>query len=83
MVPNSVIDNGDGTYRENMIPVDPTALHTFYSDRGGLIGQQSAVISRSYLKLRDAGIAYRIPVGFCSKLHLACFSRRLERVLKA
>ena len=71
MVPNSVIDNGDGTYRENTIPVDPTALHTFYSDRGGLMGQQSAVISRSYLKLRDAGIAYRIPVGFCSKLHLA------------
>ncbi len=71
MVPNSVIDNGDGTYSENTIPVNPTALHTFYSDRGGLMGQQSSVISRSYLKLRDAGVAYQLSKGLCSKLHLA------------
>ncbi|MCF2710035.1 SusC/RagA family TonB-linked outer membrane protein, partial [Bacteroides pyogenes] len=70
LVPNSVIDNGDGTYRENTTPVDPTALHTFYSDRGGLKGNQSAVISRSYLKLRDAGIAYQVPKSLCSKLHI-------------
>ena len=70
MVPNSVIDNGDGTYSENTIPVNPTALHTFYSDRGGLTGLQNSVISRSYLKLRDAGVAYQIPTSFCSKLRL-------------
>lgn len=70
LVPNSVIANSDGTYRENDIPVNPTALHTFYSDRGGLHGDQSSVISRSYLKLRDAGIAYQFPKSWCSALHL-------------
>lgn len=71
MVPNSVIDNGDGTYSENTIPVQPTKLHTFYSDRGGLQGNQNSVISRSYLKLRDAGIAYQVPSSLCSKLSLS------------
>ena len=71
LVPNSVIDNGDGTFRENDIPVDPTALHTFYSDRGGLMGEQNSVISRSYLKLRDAGVAYQFPKSWCSALHVS------------
>lgn len=70
LIPNSVIDNGDGTYSENYIPVDPTALHTFYSDRGGLNGEQSSVISRSYLKLRDAGVSYQLPKSWCSALHV-------------
>ena len=32
LVPNSVVSNGDGTYSENTVQVDPTALHTFYSN---------------------------------------------------
>lgn len=70
LIPNSVTANSDGTYSENNIPVNPTALHTFYSDRGGLNGAQSSVISRSYLKLRDAGIAYQFPESWCSALHV-------------
>ena len=67
MVPNSVVSNGDGTYSENTTPVDPTQLHTFYSN-GGFNGAQFAVISRSYLKLRDAGIAWQVPKLWCNKL---------------
>lgn len=70
LVPNSVIDNGNGTYTENDIPVNPTALHTFYSDRGGFVGAQNSVISRSYLKLREAGMSYLIPKSVCSILHI-------------
>ena len=70
LLPNSVIDNGDGTYRENDIPVSPTALHKFYSDYGGFEGAQNSVISRSYLKLRDAGLAYLLPKSLCSMLHI-------------
>ncbi|MDD3309687.1 MAG: SusC/RagA family TonB-linked outer membrane protein, partial [Dysgonamonadaceae bacterium] len=52
IIPNSVVDNGDGTYSENTTPVDPTALHTFYSN-GGFKYTDHAVIDRSYLKLRN------------------------------
>ena len=60
IIPNSVIDNGDGTFKENNIPVDPTALHTFYST-GGLEGESYAVIDKSFLKLRNVTLAYKLP----------------------
>ena len=67
IVPNSVIDNGDGTYSENTTPVDPTPFHTFFSN-GGFQYSDANVISRSYLKLRNAGLAYDLPKSLCSKL---------------
>lgn len=67
IVPNSVVANTDGTYRENTTPVDPTALHTFYSN-GGFQYNDFAVIDRSYLKLRNVSLAYDLPSGLCKKL---------------
>jgi len=70
IVPNSVVDNGDGTYSENNTPVDPTALHTFYS-QGGFNGDDFAVISRSYLKLRNVALGYDVTPDFCDKLNVS------------
>jgi TonB-linked SusC/RagA family outer membrane protein len=67
LVPNSVVDNGDGTYSENTTPVDPTAFHTFYSN-GGFQYTDFAVIDRSFLKLRNVSLAYNLPASFCKKL---------------
>ncbi|MDD4399896.1 MAG: SusC/RagA family TonB-linked outer membrane protein [Dysgonamonadaceae bacterium] len=67
IIPNSVIANGDGTYRENTIPVDPTALHTFYSN-GGFDYTDFAVIDRSSLKLRNVSLAYQLPQRFAKSL---------------
>lgn len=70
IVPNSVVDNGDGTYSENTTPVDPTALHTFYSN-GGFQYTDANVIDRSYLKLRNISLGYNLPSSICSKLKLS------------
>ncbi len=70
LVPNSVVSNGDGTYSENSTPVDPTALHTFYSD-GGMAGEGFAIIDRSYLKLRNITLAYNVSSSFCEQLKLS------------
>jgi TonB-linked SusC/RagA family outer membrane protein len=70
IIPNSVVDNGDGTYSENTIPVDPTALHTFYSN-GGFDYTDHAVLDRSYLKLRNVSLAYQLPKRTCDKLKIA------------
>ena len=69
LMPNTVLDNGDGTYRENDVAVDPTALHTFYSN-GGFVGEEYAVLSRSYLKLRNASLAYVLPKSFNEKINV-------------
>jgi TonB-linked SusC/RagA family outer membrane protein len=70
IIPNSVVDNGDGTYSENTTPVDPTQLHTFYSN-GGFQYSDFAVIDRSYLKLRNLSLAYQLPKRACDKLGIA------------
>lgn len=67
IVPNSVKNNGDGTYSENDVPVNPTAFHTFYS-QGGFLGDEYSVISRSYLKLRNVSLAYSLPKTIVEKL---------------
>jgi len=67
IIPNSVQQNADGTYRENTTPVDPTALHTFYSN-GGMEGDSYAVIDRTYVKLRDVSLSYQFPKAIYSKL---------------
>lgn len=69
IIPNSVVDNGDGTYSENSIPVDPTELETFYSN-GGFEGEGFSVIDKSYLKLRNVTLAYDVPSNFCEQLKL-------------
>jgi len=70
LIPNSVVDNGDGTYSENTTPVNPTALHTFYSN-GGFKYADFAIIDRSYLKLRNLSLAYQLPKKVCEKLRIA------------
>ncbi|MDR0566300.1 MAG: SusC/RagA family TonB-linked outer membrane protein [Prevotellaceae bacterium] len=67
VIPNSVVANGDGTYSENTTPVDPTQLHTFYSN-GGFQYADFAVIDRSYLKLRNLSLAFQLPKKACGKL---------------
>ncbi|GHT50668.1 SusC/RagA family TonB-linked outer membrane protein [Bacteroidia bacterium] len=70
LVPNSVVANGDGTYSENTTLVNPTALHTFYSN-GGFDYADANVIDRSYLKLRNVSLAYQLPKNVCDKLKIA------------
>lgn len=70
IIPNSVVDNGDGTYSPNTTPVNPTALHTFYSN-GGFNYSDFAIIDRSYLKLRNLTLACQLPQKACDKLRIA------------
>ncbi|MGY6647392.1 SusC/RagA family TonB-linked outer membrane protein [Wenyingzhuangia sp. IMCC45574] len=73
IVPNSVVENSDGTFSENSTPVDPTALHTFYST-GGLEGESYAVIDKSFLKLRNVTLAYSIPKKVCNKINVSAIN---------
>ncbi|MFV0267668.1 MAG: hypothetical protein ACK5HT_11085, partial [Draconibacterium sp.] len=73
IIPNSVVEVTDGdkiTYKENTTPVDPTALHTFYS-QGGFQYTDHAVLDRSFLKLRNVSLAYSLPQKICSKLKVS------------
>ena len=67
VIPNSVVDNLDGTYSENTTPISPTAWHTFYST-GGMKREDDNILDRSFFKLRNVSLSYVVPASFCNKL---------------
>jgi len=78
LVPNSVVSDGRGGYKENTTAVDPTALHTFYGDGGGFDGDEDSVIDRSYLKLRSVNLSYSLSSNLCKKLHVSSLNLSLS-----
>lgn len=60
IIPNSVVDNGDGTYSENTTPLDPTNIYNFW-ESGGIYGDASDLIDKSYVKLRSVVFGWDIP----------------------
>lgn len=60
IIPNSVVDNGDGTYSENTTPLDPTNIYNFW-ESGGIYGDASDLIDKSYVKLRSVVFGWDVP----------------------
>ena len=60
VVPNSVIDNGDGTYSENNIPLTPTQIYNFWNN-GGWDRDADFLIDKSYVKLRSVVLSWDLP----------------------
>ena len=69
IVPGSVneIDNGDGTfsYTENLTAVDPAHMDDYH--RAVAFDRQN-VIDKSFVKLRDLVISYKIPSKYADKI---------------
>jgi TonB-linked SusC/RagA family outer membrane protein len=77
VIPNSVIQNADGTYSENTVPVkndQSVGLHTYYGDKQ--FGD-SFILDRSYMKIREVALGYQLPSDFCARLGLSAVSLRL------
>lgn len=54
--PNSVIDNGDGTYRANDVLTNEYEYYSSYRPAGS-----TNIIDASYVKLREIGLSYTVP----------------------
>lgn len=60
-----VIDNGDGTYRENDVVVGAEAFNKAAYSNDNV---ESAVFDASYIKLRQVTLGYKLPKKMLSKL---------------
>ena len=69
VVPNSVIDNGDGTYSENNIPLYGTTLYNYW-DNGAIAMGSGSLISKSYVKLRQVVFGWSLPKKWLAKTFL-------------
>ncbi|MDO4691702.1 MAG: SusC/RagA family TonB-linked outer membrane protein [Porphyromonadaceae bacterium] len=68
--PNSVQEIAPGTFVENNVPVEPDGLHEFYQHKS-FGGDWAHVLDRSYLKLRNVGLAYQMPLNLIKKIGLS------------
>ncbi|SEE50450.1 SusC/RagA family TonB-linked outer membrane protein [Prevotella sp. lc2012] len=69
IVPNSVIDNGDGTYSENTIALYGTTLYNYWDNGAAAMGSAS-LISKSYVKLRQVVFGWNVPSKWLAKTPL-------------
>lgn len=64
--PNSVIDNGDGTYSENTIEITEQDYFTNYDP-----ASSTYIIDASFVKLREIGLSYAIPRSVCDRVSVS------------
>lgn len=61
IIPNSVIDNGDGTYSENTTPVAFEEISNFYNTQSNPGIERSHVIDKTFVRLRDVALSFKFP----------------------
>lgn len=73
IIPNSVVDNGDGTYSENTTPIflADGSYQDYFNDYGYGYGGEAYLIDRSYVKLRNITLAYTFPRAWVNKIYLS------------
>ncbi len=70
VVPHSVVQNSDGSYSENTTPVTYNTLHEFYGDNGAFESEAYNIIDRSFLKLRELSLSYKVPGKVTEKFNI-------------
>ena len=76
--PNSVVDNGDGTFSENTTEITEQDFYTVYDP-----APSTYLIDASFVKLREIGVSYTLPRALLQNLpisdvRVALFGRNLK-----
>ncbi|MCH5233347.1 MAG: SusC/RagA family TonB-linked outer membrane protein [Muribaculaceae bacterium] len=72
IIPNSVVDNGDGTYSPNTTPiyVSDGGLQSYYDSNGYGNAGLAYLLDRSFTKLRNLSISWSLPYKWVNACHL-------------
>ena len=76
IIPNSVVDNGDGTYSENTTPIylADSSYQTYFDDYGAGEGRLYYLLDRSFAKLRNVSLTWNVPGKWVKAMHLSGLS---------
>jgi len=76
IVPNSVVDNGDGTYSENTTPIFLTdgSFQNYFDATGAGQGGEFFLIDRTFAKLRNISLTWDLPKKWMNKIHFEAMS---------
>ncbi len=71
IIPNSVVDNGDGTFSENTTPISLENVTNFWGNTTNNPGiEQGHVIDKTFVRLRDISLYYTFSTKISDKLGL-------------
>ncbi|HQX44196.1 MAG TPA: SusC/RagA family TonB-linked outer membrane protein [Saprospiraceae bacterium] len=62
IVPNSVVDNGDGTFSENTTPISRSDVFTYYGATPSY--EYNHILDKTFFKLRNVSLTYALPTGW-------------------
>ncbi|MFC5272230.1 SusC/RagA family TonB-linked outer membrane protein [Adhaeribacter terreus] len=71
VIPNSVVQNADGTFSENVNPVDVGSIVDYWNPQSNAPIEREHLFSRTYLKLREVALGYTLPADMVSKTPFA------------
>ncbi|MEO9804273.1 MAG: SusC/RagA family TonB-linked outer membrane protein [Reichenbachiella sp.] len=71
IVPNSVVDNGDGTFSENTQAVDYSNVNNFHNQSSNNSVSRQHMHSKTFLKLREVSLGYSFPKALLDKTPIA------------
>ncbi|MBE6217110.1 MAG: SusC/RagA family TonB-linked outer membrane protein [Bacteroidales bacterium] len=76
IIPNSVVDAGDGTYVPNTVPIQQTdgSYQDYFNLYGWGNGGTAYLLDRSFAKLRNVSVTWDLPKKWLSKAHIAGLS---------
>lgn len=69
IIPNSVIDNGDGTYSPNTTPLNPTNIYNYWNN-GANEMDAAFLVDKTYLKLRSVTLTWDMPSQWFKNIFL-------------
>jgi TonB-linked SusC/RagA family outer membrane protein len=73
IIPNSVVDNGNGTYSENTtaVKLSDGSYQNYFNNYGWGNGGNAYIIDKSYVKLRNISLSYSLPAKWVKSLTLS------------
>lgn len=74
IIPNSVNDNGNGTYSENTTPIALEDYYGYFNDNQNPASQGSFLIDKTYIRMRDISLYYSLDRKIVEKIGLTKFT---------
>lgn len=76
IIPNSVVDNGDGTYSENTTPIYQVngSYQDYFDTYGSGLASEKYLLDRSFVKLRNISLTWNVPKKWVRAMSLSGLS---------
>jgi TonB-linked SusC/RagA family outer membrane protein len=71
IIPNSVVENTDGTFSENTTAISSENVTNFYNTQNNPGIEQTHVIDKTFVRLRDVSLTYNVPSSIIKNMGLS------------